>query len=122
MVRAKTRTGTKDDAETWTGTRFGTVAGAETRTGTGTKAGTGTKVGAKTKTKTKARSEAKAEATLRHRRSASPGASQRTAGWRRVRSMNRARNVQVDSSCTAWWVRSPVGSAESTDRARRAAR
>lgn len=118
MVRAKTRTGTKDDAETWTGTRFGTVAGAETRTGTGTKAGTGTKVGAKTK----ARPEAKAEATLRHRRSASPGASQRTAGWRRVRSMNRARNVQVDSSCTAWWVRSPVGSAESTDRARRAAR
>jgi len=118
VVRAKTRTGTKDDAETWTGTRFGTVAGAETRTGTGTKAGTGTKVGAKTK----ARPEAKAEATLRHRRSASPGASQRTAGWRRVRSMNRARNVQVDSSCTAWWVRSPVGSAESTDRARRAAR
>lgn len=118
MAGAKTRTGTKDDAETWTGTRFGTVAGAETRTGTGTKAGTGTKVRAKTK----ARSEAKTEATLRHRRSASPGASQRTAGWRRVRSMNRARNVQVDSSCTAWWVRSPVGSAESTDRARRAAR
>ena len=31
-------------------------------------------------------------------------------------------NVQVDSSCTAWWVRSPVGSAGSTDRARRAER
>ena len=31
-------------------------------------------------------------------------------------------NVQVASSCTAWWVSSPVGSVGSTDRARRAAR
>ena len=53
---------------------------------------------------------------------ASLGASQRAAGCCRVRSMNRATNVQVDSSCTAWWVRSPVGSAGSTDRRLRAAR